>query len=71
MRSDPFPQALIAKNYLLEAELTVLNNLISGYFGLAEINAIGHKHMYMNDYMERLDSILSFGNRQLFRVLVR
>lgn len=30
----------IAKNYLTESELMVLNNLVSGYFDLAEINAI-------------------------------
>ena len=33
----------IAKNYLNESELKVLNNLVSGYFDLAEINAIEHK----------------------------
>lgn len=37
----------IAKNYLNENELKVLNNLVSGYFDLAEINAIEHKPMYM------------------------
>jgi len=55
----------IAKNYLSEDELKVLNNLVSGYFDLAEINAIEHKPMYMNDYIEQLDSILSSGNRKL------
>lgn len=55
----------IAKNYLSEEELKVLNNLVSGYFDLAEINAIEHKPMYMNDYVEQLDSVLSSGRRQL------
>lgn len=55
----------IAKNYLNENELKVLNNLVSGYFDLAEINAIEHKPMYMNDYVEQLDSVLSSGNRKL------
>lgn len=55
----------IAKNYLSEEELKVLNNLVSGYFDLAEINAIEHKPMYMNDYVEQLDSVLSSGKRQL------
>lgn len=32
----------IAKNYLQEDELKILNNLVSGYFDLAEINAIEH-----------------------------
>lgn len=52
------------KIYLSE-ELKVLNNLVSGYFDLAEINAIEHKPMYMNDYVEQLDSVLSSGRRQL------
>ena len=55
----------IAKNYLNENELKILNNLVSGYFDLAEINAIEHKPMYMSDYVEQLDSVLSSGNRKL------
>ena len=55
----------IAKNYLEENELRVLNNLVSGYFDLAEINAIEHKPMYMDDYVKQLDSVLSSGNRKL------
>jgi len=55
----------IAKNYLQENELKVLNNLVSGYFDLAEINAIEHKPMYMNDYVNQLDAVLSSGNRKL------
>ena len=59
----------IAKNYLNESELKVLNNLVSGYFDLAEINAIEHKPMYMNDYVEQLDAILSSNSRKLLRKL--
>ena len=55
----------IAKNYLHEDELKILNNLVSGYFDLAEINAIEHKPMYMDDYVKQLDLILSSGNRKL------
>ena len=55
----------IAKNYLEENELKVLNNLVSGYFDLAEINAIEHKPMYMDDYVKQLDSVLSSENRKL------
>lgn len=57
----------IAKNYLQESELRVLNNLVSGYFDLAEINAIEHKPMYMSDYVQQLDDVLSSGNRQLLQ----
>lgn len=60
--SGDFPtkkDVVIAKNYLSEKELKVLNNLVSAYFDLAEINAIEHKTMYMADYVEQLDKILS------------
>ena len=50
---------VIAKNYLTEEELKVLNNLVSGYFDFAEIQAIRHKPMYMEDYIRQLDTILS------------
>ena len=33
---------VIAKNYLTEEELKILNNLVSGYFDFAEIQAIRH-----------------------------
>jgi hypothetical protein len=55
----------IAKNYLTAEELKILNNLVSGYFDFAEINAIEHKPMYMSDYIKQLDSILTSGNRKL------
>lgn len=57
--------AKIAKNYLDENELKILNNLVSGYFDLAEINAFEHKPMYMSDYISMLDSVLTSGNRQI------
>ena len=55
----------IAKNYLDEKELKVLNNLVSGYFDIAEINALEHRPMYMNDYIAQLDRVLSSSGRQL------
>lgn len=57
----------IAKNYLSENELKILNNLVSGYFDLAEINAMDQKPMYMRDYLELLDRILGSGDRALLR----
>ncbi len=55
----------VAKNYLEENELKILNNLVSGYFDLAEINAIEHRPMYMSDYVAQLDSVLSSGSRKI------
>ena len=59
--SGDFPTAKdiwIAKNYLSEEELRVLNQMISGYFDFAEVQAIRHRPMYMSDYVEQLDNIL-------------
>lgn len=55
----------VAKNYLNEDELKILNNLVSGYFDLAEINAIEHRPMYMEDYVKQLDLVLTSGGRKL------
>ncbi len=55
----------VAKNYLSEDELKILNNLVSGYFDLAEISAIEHRPMYMEDYVKQLDLVLTSGNRKL------
>ena len=51
--------ARVAKNYLSENELKVLNNLVSGYFDFAEIQAMKRRPMYMDDYVRQLDTILS------------
>lgn len=55
----------IAKNYLDEKELKVLNNLVSGYFDFAEIQAMRKNPMYMKDYISHLDAILSSTGEQL------
>ena len=57
----------IAKNYLDEQELQVLNNLVSGYFDIAEIAAIEHRPMYMKDYIAQLDAVLTSGGRELLQ----
>lgn len=49
----------VAKNYLTESELKILNNLVAGYFDFAEVQAMKHNPMYMADYVEHLDRILS------------
>ena len=58
-------EAMVAKNYLSEQELRVLNNLVSAYFDLAELNAIEEREMRMADYIRDLDSILSSTRRKL------
>lgn len=56
---------VIAKNYLDEKELKVLNNIVSGYFDFAEIQAMRHNPMYMSDYVEHLDNVLKATSEKL------
>lgn len=58
-------EAMIAKNYLSVKELRVLNNLVSAYFDLAELNAIEEREMRMADYVRELDNILSSTGRNV------
>lgn len=55
----------VAKNYLYAGELKVLNNLVSGYFDFAEIQAMKRKPMHMTDYIKQLDNILSATGEKL------
>ena len=57
--------AKIAKNYLSDEELKILNNLVSGYFDFAEIQAMRHQPMYMSDYIQQLDTILTSTGQKL------
>lgn len=58
-------EAMIAKNYLEEKELKVLNNLVAAYFDLAELNAIEEREMRMSDYIKELDNILKSAGRKI------
>ena len=55
----------VAKNYLDENELKILNNLVSGYFDFAEVQAMRHNPMHMSDYIEHLDRVLSTTGEKL------
>ncbi|MCI9535597.1 MAG: virulence RhuM family protein [Lachnospiraceae bacterium] len=57
----------IAKNYLSEEELKILNNIVSGYFDFAEIQAMRHHPMYMSDYVEHLDNVLKTTGEKLLQ----
>ncbi|MDE6535081.1 MAG: virulence RhuM family protein [Muribaculaceae bacterium] len=59
--------AKIAKNYLSDDELKILNNLVSGYFDFAEIQAMRRRPMYMEDYVNQLDKILSSTGEALLK----
>jgi hypothetical protein len=55
----------IAKNYLSERELQVLNLLVSQYLDFAELQALEQRAMTMRQWIEKLDDMLSMGNRPL------
>lgn len=55
----------VAKNYLDEDELKILNNLVSGYFDFAEVQAMRHTPMHMSDYIDHLDRVLSTTGEKL------
>ncbi len=46
---------MIAKNYLDEKELSVLNRIVSAFFDLAELHAMNHEPMYMQDWLPQVD----------------
>ncbi len=55
----------VAKNYLAQEELALLNRLVSAYLDIAEINAMQHKPMYMNDWIEVLDGFIAMGRQDV------
>ena len=57
--------AKTAKNYLDSEELKVLGNIVAGYFDFAEVQTMRKNPMYMKDYIEHLDAILSATDEKL------
>ncbi|MDF2477774.1 MAG: cell filamentation protein Fic [Sphingobacterium sp.] len=56
----------VAKNYLKEEELNILNRTVTAYLELAELQALNRKPMYMQDWITRLDDFLRMvGNEVL------
>ena len=55
----------IAKNYLNEKEIKLLGLLVEQYLAFAETMAEQKTPMYMKDWVERLDTIISLNGREL------
>ncbi len=55
----------VAKNYLSEHELQVLNRLVSAYLDIAEVNAMQRKAMAMKDWMEVLDGFIKMSRQNV------
>jgi hypothetical protein len=60
-------EAEIAKNYLNEEEINVLNRMVTAYLELAELQALNRKPMYMKDWIERLDDFLKMTGNDILR----
>jgi hypothetical protein len=48
----------IAKNYLSEPELNILNRIVTAFLEIAEIQALSQTPMYMRDWIGQLDTFL-------------
>ena len=55
----------IAKNYLTEEELSVLNRMVSTYLDIAEINALDRHVMKMEDWIRELDDFLKLTRKDI------
>ena len=57
--------AEIAKNYLNEKEIDMLNRIVSMYLDFAELQALNRKPMYMCGWIEKLDDFLKLSGRDI------
>ncbi len=57
--------AAVAKNYLAEDELQVLNRIVNLYIEYAELQALERKPMTMRDWITKLDEFLKISGRPL------
>lgn len=55
----------IAKNYLSEKELDLLNRMVSAYLDVAEINALNMHPMTMKDWIRELDGFLTMTHKDI------
>lgn len=58
-------EALIAKNYCTEDELSALNSIVSAYLEFAEMQARRKIPMYMSDWIETLDGFLKLSRHEI------
>lgn len=59
-------EVAVAKNYLNENELNVLNRMVTAYLEVAELQALNRKPMTMKDWLQRADNFLQLtGNNIL------
>jgi hypothetical protein len=57
----------IAKNYLNEQELNVLNRMVTAYLEVAELQALNRQPMYMVNWIERLNIFLTMTGNEILQ----
>ncbi len=57
----------IAKNYLLQDELNILNRMVTAYLEIAEIQALNRTPMYMADWISQLDNFLTMTGKEILQ----
>ena len=58
-------EVTVAKNYLTEQELNILNRITSAYLEFAELQAIRQKPMTMKDWITKLDDFIKMSGSEL------
>ena len=55
----------VAKNYLYEDEIKILNRIVTAYLEFAELQAIRRIPMYMSDWIKKLDDFIKLSGSEL------
>jgi hypothetical protein len=58
-------ETVVAKNYLTEEELDILNRIVTAYLEFAELQAMNRNPMYVHDWSVRLDDFLKLTGRDV------
>ena len=58
---------IVAKNYLSENEIAQLERIVSAYLDLAEMQAMRHIPMTMEDWEKRLNGFLKLWDREILK----
>ena len=58
-------EVAVAKNYLNQEELEILNRIVTAYLEFAELQALNRQTMYMKDWIKQLDMFLVMTGREL------
>jgi hypothetical protein len=57
----------IAKNYLNEEELNILNRMVTAYLDLAEIQALNGNPLHMQTWIEKLDEFINITGNDILK----